>query len=144
MDSIRIETGEKRIAINDDPNRVIVFNPTDVVFVERFYELLRDFELKQVEYQDRFDSLEIEKIDDRGLPVRAGEYIALLREVCEYMRDRIDRLFGAGTSQAAFGDAMTVDMFEQFFTGITPFIQLARSNKLKKYAPARQGKRVMK
>ena len=147
MDSIRIDIGEKRVAINDDPSRVIIFNPTDVTFVERFYELLRDFELKQVEYQERFDSLEIEKIDNRGLPARANEYIALLREVCEYMRDQVDRLFGAGASQAAFGDAMTLDMFAQFFEGITPFIQTARSARTEKYAPPKKqphSKRIMK
>jgi hypothetical protein len=59
--------------------------------------------------------------------------------VCEFLEDRIDHLFGAGTSRKAFGDAMTLDMFEQFFTGIIPFVQTARSSKVARYAPG--GKR---
>lgn len=139
MDSIRIDTGEKRIAINGDPERVIVFNPQDIGFAERFYQLLKDFEAKQAEYQARADELDNQELDEQGIPEKIGESLALLREVCEFLKDRIDHLFGQGASQKAFGDALTLDMFEQFFTGIVPFVQTARSVKVAKYAPG--GKR---
>ena len=138
MDSIRIDTGEKRIAINDDPERVIVFNPGDIGFAERFYQLLQDFEAKQVEYQARAEDLDNQALDERGIPSRIGESLALLREVCEFLKERIDHLFGAGTSAKVFGEAMTLDMFEQFFTGIVPFVQTARSGKVTKYAPGKR------
>jgi len=138
MDSIRIDTGEKRIAINDDPERVIVFNPQDIGFAERFYQLLKDFEAKQAEYQARADELDNQELDERGIPSRIGESLALLREVCEFLEERIDHLFGPGTSQKVFGDALTLDMFEQFFTGIIPYVQTARSGKIAKYAPSKK------
>lgn len=144
MDSIRIDTGEKRIAINDDPERVIIFNPEDIGFAERFYQLMQDFEAKQDEYQARADELDNQELDERGIPSRIGESLALLREVCEFLEERIDHLFGPGTSQKVFGDALTLDMFEQFFTGIIPYVQTARSGKVAKYAPGKRRGGVMK
>jgi hypothetical protein len=144
MDSIRIDTGVKRIAINDDPNRVIEFNPEDVSFAERFYGLIKDFETKQVEYDRRSKAIDENKdVDANGIPANTQDGLALLREVCEFMRAEIDALFGAGASQAAFGDALTLDMFEQFFTGITPFIKSARDEKVRRYLNDQNSGRVM-
>lgn len=144
MDSIRIDTGIKRIAINDDPNRIIEFNPSDVVFAEKFYQLIKDFEIKQADYEKRAKALDEQKdVDANGIPVNLEEGIALLRDVCEFMREKIDYIFGKGTSQMVFGDALNLEMFDQFFTGITPFIQKARDVKIKKYNQELSG-RVMK
>lgn len=145
MDSIRIDVGVKRVAINDDPARVIEFNPNDLAFAERFYELLRDFQGKQEEYERRAKELDAhQETDEFGIPKNLREGLALLREVCEFMREKIDRLFGAGTSQKAFGGAMTLEMFDQFFTGITPFIQSAREEKMTRYLNSQMAGRVMK
>ena len=144
MDNLRIDTGVKRVTVNDDPNRVIEFNPTDVAFAERFYSVIRDFEVKQVEYQRRGQELDIQALDANGLPANVGAGLALLREACEFMRERIDSVFGVGTSQKAFGDALTLDMFEQFFEGIMPFIQTARSEKMTRHLNTELSGRVMR
>jgi hypothetical protein len=60
------------------------------------------------------------------------------------MRGQIDVLFGEGTSQKAFGNALELGMFEQFFSGITPFVQTVRKEKIAKYTNARPKKRVKK
>lgn len=134
--SITIDTGKLRILINDGPG-YIEFNPTDVRFVERFYGLIRDFETKEVEYRTRAEKIDLDKtVDGNGLPTTLPLMIALAHEVCEFMRLKIDELFGSGTSDTVFGDAMSVDMFEQFFKGITPFIQKARTERLTKYSPS--------
>jgi len=134
MDTLTISTGEKHIAINGDPERVIVFNPSDVAFAERFYDLIREFEAKLKEYQPRSEAIEIHQdVDENGVPLNLPDKLALMREVCEYMRSKIDGLFGAGTSQKVFGDALVLSGFEQFFRGITPYIQTARSEKIAQY-----------
>ena len=145
MDSIRISSGIKRISINDDPGRVIEFNPSDVVFAERFYELVKDFEAKQEEFKARAESIDAQasEMDEFGLPANTGEKLAFVREVCTYMYEKIDYLFGAGASQKIFGEVLSLDMIGQFFEGITPFIRAARSEKVSKYGAAK-GKRVMK
>lgn len=134
MDSIRIETGEKRVSINDDSSRVIVFNPSDVLFAERFYKLMGEFETKLGEYEERTRELEAsQELDENGLPVNAQERLDVLKETCVYVRERIDYLFGEGTAQTAFGDVANLDIFTQFFEGITPFIQNARAGKIAQY-----------
>lgn len=144
MDSIKINTGEKRICINDDPARVIVFNPSDVLFAEKFYQLMGEFEQKLAEYQARSETIDENKqLDAHQLPINMEERISLLREACEYIRGRIDHLFGAGISQKAFGETLALDVFTQFFEGITPYIQSVREDRIAQYSGARQ-KRVMK
>lgn len=146
MDSLHIDIGIKHIAINDDLNRVITFNPSDVVFAEKFYNLIGEFETKQVEYSKRFEEIDLDNsVDGNGIPVNSGNKLALLREACEFIRGKIDWLFGDGTSQTVFGDAMTLDMFAQFFDGIKPFIEVARTSKIEKYANGKTSRsKVMK
>lgn len=142
MDSIRINAGVKKIAINDDPERIITFNPTDIGFAERFYALIQDFEGKQTEYQKR--AVEIDgnqTLDENGLPTNMTERLEFVREVCEYMHAGIDKLFGAGTSQAAFEGALSLEMVGEFFEGITPFVQQARQTKLTRYTRPAQTKK---
>jgi hypothetical protein len=142
LDSLQINTGEKHIAINGDENRVIVFNPTDVIFAEKFYNLVGDFENKLTEYQRRGEVIDENQVTDKkGVPSNLDERLALLREVCEYVRERIDHLFGIGTSQKAFGDTLSLDVFQQFFTGITPFIQTTRAEKIAQYTTTASAKR---
>lgn len=145
MESLRIDTGAKRVMINDDPNRVIVFNPSDVAFAERFYRLIGEFQDKQAEYQRRAEELEQNAVvNENGIPSNLAESLALLREACEFLRAKIDDLFGAGTSEKVFGDALSLDAFEQFFEGITPFVQTARSDKMTRYVSKKVSGRVMK
>lgn len=134
MDSIQINTGVKRIAINGDENRVITFNPQDITFAEKFYALMRSFDDKQGEYMARAEALDQDtEADENGLPVNLGERIAFMRDICEYYHAQIDTLFGEGTSQTVFEGALGLDMIQQFFEGITPMIQHARQEKVAKY-----------
>ncbi|MDD2921474.1 MAG: hypothetical protein PHQ36_04240 [Anaerolineales bacterium] len=134
LPSLRIDTGEIRLAVNDDPERVIAFNPKDVVFVERFYALFGEFEKKMNEYETRAHILDRQQdVDEHGMHKNAAARLALMRESCEYARKKIDNLFGDGTSQKAFGNAMTFDVFHQFFDGITPFIKKTRIAHINKY-----------
>ena len=135
MDSIKIDAGVKRILINDGP-AYIEFNPSDINFAERFYELVKDFQAKKTEYQRRSEEIDANIADDSdGIPANLPDGLALMREACEFVRERIDRLFGKGTCQKSFGDALSLDMFMQFFDGVSPYIQRARTDKASKYAP---------
>jgi hypothetical protein len=136
MDTLNISTGEKRISITRDDVRVgeLVFSPNDVVFVEKFYRLIGTFQTKLDEYQAQNNELDKDQsTDENGIPTNAGERIALLREACTFIREQVDGLFGPGTSQIVFGDALSLDAFQQFFTSITPFIQTVRVEKIQKY-----------
>ena len=136
MDSIKTSTGNKEVSVERDGKiaGVISFNPSDIIFAEKFYGLIGEFENKLAEYQARNDELDADKsVDGNNVPVNLSARLSLLRDACEYIRGRIDHLFGIGTSQIAFGDALNLDMFEQFFNGITPFVQSVRADKIAQY-----------
>lgn len=138
MQSLQIDTGEIRLAINNDPERVIVFNPSDVLFAERFYKMAGTLEETVTQYQVRMTALEKEtRTDEKGVPINADARMELVKEISTYFRGQIDELFGAGTSQKAFGDTLNMSVFTQFFEGITPFIKQARTDKIQKYTNTR-------
>lgn len=150
MDSLQINTGEKRIPVIRDGVSAgeIVFNPSDVLFAEKFYALIGEFETKMNEYKARAEALDkIKETGEHNIPVNTEERMAVLHEACEYVRERIDNLFGENASQVAFGNALSMDTFQQFFEGITPFIKTARADKVAKYtspASAKRHKRSLK
>jgi hypothetical protein len=121
MENIRIDTGVKRVTINDGPE-YLEFNPSDIIFAEKFYRLINEFENKKVEYLARAE--EIDKNTEKDS-----------NGIAKNIEERIDSLFGEGSSKKLFGEALSLNMFEQFFTGITPFIQTVRANKIGKYIP---------
>jgi hypothetical protein len=137
MDSIQINTGEVRIPFIRDGQDVgeISFNPKDAAFAERFYKIVGEFSSKMDEYETRKKEL-------TGDPDEAA--IALLKETCQFIRDRIDYVFGTDTSQKAFGNALVLDVFSQFFDGITPYIQQARVEKIAKYLPPTSNRKPRK
>jgi len=144
LDTLVLSSNTKKIAITRDGEEtgVLKFDPSDVIFAEKFYNLIAEFQAKSKEYEPRAQALdENTATDTHGLPVNLGERIALLRGVCEYIRDRIDHLFGAGTSQAAFGDVYDTDLIVQFMEGLKPFFQKTRGEKIEKYTTVASAKR---
>jgi hypothetical protein len=134
--------------VNDDPARVIEFNPSDLIFVEKFYQLIAQFEEKLKEYQARAEQNEkITSLDADGLPINMAARLTLLRDSCDYICDRIDSVFGKDTSLKVFGGARTLDMFSQFLDGISPFISKTRVQKVSPYLnpeSAKRNKRTVK
>ena len=132
--NLNINAGGIKLTINNDPNRVLEFNPEDVGFAARFYDLMQEFKAKAQEYSDEAQKLDNNKeLDEYGIPVNMKEKIELLSKVCAYFREQIDRVFGLGTSAIVFGKINNVNMFAEFFEGITPYIDKARTEKIKKY-----------
>lgn len=132
-DSLRIDTGGKKVLINDGPE-FIEFNPSDVAFVEKFYSVIAEFKAKGEEFKIKAALIDgQDEVDEDGLPKNMLARIAFTRELCEYSYNQIDFLFGAGTSKTIFGGALNLELVEQFFSGLIPFIQENRNEKLEKY-----------
>ena len=152
MDNVlRIDTGLKRLVIGDGPE-VVEFNPTDVKWAELFQGMRQELLNKVDELQARSKELEA-KAKAPGTTGVAAEIeksgLALRTEVCVYMREKIDRLFGENTSQKVFGDLMSEYAITSFLEQVSPYIQIARAAKVAAYVPhpqtkKRKGKAVMK
>lgn len=136
MATIKIDTGTIRLQVEcDGREETLSFNPDDVAFVEKFLSLMNELENKQEEYVRRAAELEaVTETNGFGIPINLKERLGLLLEMCIFMRGQVDEVFGVGTSQRIFGSANTLEMFEQLFNGIAPFVQKRREEKLKKYS----------
>ncbi len=131
--NLNIDRGDITLTINDDADKAICFNPGDVAFTEQFYTLTQKLEGKEKEYAEKMKALENSGLDKYGIPKNLKKQIAIVKDICTFMREEIDSLFGEGTSETAFGKTNTLDMFTQFFEGITPYIQSTRDDKMAKY-----------
>ena len=140
MPNIRIDTGELRIMINDDPDRVIVFNPEDHIFIEKFYKLTE----KLNKYHERMTDLLTDDLPnpETELPANSEKRIALLSEASVYIRGQVDDLFGENAAQNVFGSATSLDAFAQFVEGVTPYVKNIREGKVKKYTAKKVSKKT--
>ena len=129
-----------RLTVNDDPDRVVEFNPSDVGFVSRFYDLMDNVEAKEGEYNTKLEEIQKDiSINSFGVPNALKKEVALSAEICAYLREQVDMVFGEGTSQIAFGDMKVPAKFGEFFDGIAPHITAARSKATKKYTGKKDG-----
>jgi len=133
MESISIDDGTTRLAVNDDPNRVFSFNPLDTNFTDKFYAAAGELQVKLSEYTKRGRELGITSTDpdEAKLP----EQSALIHELCTYMRSQIDQIFGPGTSQVVFEDTNNPLMFVQFFNQVTEKLSKVRGPLVDRFMP---------
>jgi hypothetical protein len=136
MDTIQINTGIKRIKVTRDDGEeyILVFNPSDEVFAEKFYKIIQAFDERRKEFEGRAQEIDsMSGVDDLGLDKNIPERLAFMKEIVLFIESQIDYAFGAGASRGCFGDALSLDMFDQFFSQILPFVEKARSEKITRY-----------
>lgn len=126
MENLKIDSGAVSLAINGDESRIITFYPTDVRFAESFFGLAAAFHEKRKEAAAKSEKL-------KGDPDAAAKELSLLRSTYTFMREEIDRVFGAGTAQTAFGDHDSLTAYIQFFRGLEPYVRKARQNEINRY-----------
>lgn len=131
MDSIVLKSGGVRLCINDDPNRVIAFNPNDIGFVTRFFGLIDLCRDAEQDAKEQEPALRRKYADDPLECARA--LIALEAALYDKVSTQIDAVFGAGTAQTAFGDEQDVDLVVQLLEGVRPYVAKARQTQIDKY-----------
>ena len=145
MEDFVVKTGVKRMMINGNPENVIEFNPSDVAFAEKFYNLAKEIKHTFEEGQKRESVIAKNKeVDEDGFPLNIRDEFAFTRELCEKMRAKVDELFGDGTIKKVFGESLFPEMFLNFLDAISPYLQSARSEKMEKYVPQARKRHVMK
>lgn len=106
MNNINFEEGYKEFAINNDENRILRFNPTDLSLIDRIKTELNNIG----EYVKSVD-------DEKDEFVKANK-------VDKEMRKKIDEMFYDGASQIIFADQNVlttingVTIFERFFKAL--------------------------
>jgi hypothetical protein len=147
VDTINIVTGKKQVVINRDEVEagVISFNPYDVVFREKYYNLLRELNEDSDEIKDILNKAkkidDNKELDDMGIRKSIPDEFELTKEVNRLLCEKIDNLFGSGTSEIIRGDFEPTleqyknaqSIYQQFFTAIKPYFEDAAQNAVQKY-----------
>lgn len=127
MQSLRFDEGYKEFCINDDPNRVIRFNPSDYGIIERFNKARKEILAEMEKIQKDFD---LKPDGSPDVPEDELEETAgIIEKVRKLICDKIDYIFGSPVSDVAFGkqsplsSVKGVPLFERFIQAAQPIIE---------------------
>jgi len=127
MQSLRFDEGYKEFCINDDPNRVIRFNPSDYGIIERFNKARKEILAEMEKIQKDFD---LKPDGSPDVPEDELEETAgIIEKVRKLICDKIDYIFGSPVSEVAFGkqsplsSVKGVPLFERFIQAAQPIIE---------------------
>jgi hypothetical protein len=124
MQSIKFDDGFKEFMINDDPSRVIRFNPADYGIIERFDKARKEIAAEVDKIQE-----DINIKPDGSAEDDLGEAADLLDRTNKLIRDKIDYIFDSQVSDIAFGrqsplsSVKGLPLFERFIRAAQPYIE---------------------
>lgn len=125
MASLTINTGVVALDIYDTDGScrgVFKFNPEDLVLAKNLLSLQKEFTDKRDEFEAKADACKSPE-----------EQANVIIEITDYYKEKIDEVFGEGSSEILFGSAHSVGMFKDFFDGITPYFSKASEKRTSKY-----------
>ena len=131
MESLRLKTKRVEVMIDDDPERVITFNPEDVHLRGRIYDLGKVVKRKEIEMKQRI--AEIEKFDgedELGLPLKDVAAKDLMIELADFFLTEIDTAFGEGTSKKVFADGFDFESMVLFLEFTTSKFEAVGAKKI--------------
>lgn len=138
-DTIKLDTGLKRIRVEttDGLTHDLVFNPNDVLFIERLHKLYQDARLKVIELEKYQEEMPEPELDENGIPEDLSPISDKTRELNNWFRGEIDKLLGENTCKAIFGDVVyygeSFGIYVQLITKLNSFIEPVRMKKIEKY-----------
>lgn len=144
IDSIRVDTGVKKIEVNDE-GETISLNFADQSFPARYFAMVDEFEASQSTFQKEAQELDKECEQNQLSDYERSRKVAAFNlKVHQFFKDRVDGLFGEGTCRKVFGDIVpSVDLYVDFINQLAPYFEKyskERQKKLmQKYNPKRKG-----
>lgn len=115
--NLNFDTGVRTFTINNDPNRFIQINTTDLGILERLEKAQKNLEHLQKE-------AEIKQASNTD-----GLQYSILGEIDKAIREQINYIFGSDVSTPAFGTAYCFStcngspIFENFLNALIPEIE---------------------
>ncbi len=123
MQNFNLDEGYKEFTINNDPNRVIRFNPADYGIIERINEAYKEIEKISKIKEDielRADGTPIEEF------AKAAEVV---NKVSTTIKKQIDYIFNSDVSDVVFGKQSPLStikgmpLYERFLEVVMPEIK---------------------
>lgn len=124
MDKLRVDSGIKKIEVNDNGDYISI-PISDTAFYERFGALIKSFEQKQIEIEQKAAELsEKHKEKTDGDTDAIIDNIHLYSELCRYTCAELDKLFGEGCCRKIFVgiESPGVELIGDFLDQITPLL----------------------
>lgn len=142
MAGIRVNTGVKRIEVNDNGD-YITLSLNDNGFIDRFFKLYVNVHQLADESAAKEADIKERHKDEADKKELLRETFALYSDVGREFSAEVDGLFGGGTCKKVFGDITpTFDLFVDFFEQLIPYLQefaREKTQRLNKYSPNRTG-----
>ena len=140
MAGIRVNTGAKKIEVNDDGD-CIVLNFSDSSFVDRFFAMYDRIRKRADEAVPQAKEIDAQYQAGSEDHIRAGA--ALYRNLHEDIAGEIDGFFGPDTCKKVFGDIVPgIEHYDDFFQQLMPYFKEfgeERAVRMSKYSAARMG-----
>lgn len=124
MDKLRVDSGIKKIEVNDNGDYISI-PISDTTFYERFGTLIKNFEQKQVEIEQKSAALSEKHKDKEEFDADAIiDVTSLYAEICRYTCAELDNLFGGGCCRKVFVGIENpgIELIGDFFEQITPLL----------------------
>lgn len=146
MDKLQIASGKKRIQITDENDKekgVLEFNPSEMVFIEKYQTLMIGFQEKSIIIEKLLEDIKSRigkgNFDEGGDETREVSKSAFetIKELYDFFDNELNILFGEGTTAMLFSTPRDLGEYNQFLEGISPYIQEVRAKKVEKYASPR-------
>ena len=144
LDSIRVDTGIKKIEVNDE-GETISLNFSDQSFPARYFAMIDEFETQQEIFQKEAEMLD-QEYEEKQLSdhERFRKVADFNLKVHEFFKDRVDGLFGDGTCRKVFGDIVpSMDLYVDFISQLAPYFEKygneSQKKLMQKYIPKRRG-----
>lgn len=127
MAELLINTGKIELDINRDGEKVGVFsfNPTSLDESKKHAEIVEKLENGQEELTKK-----AKELDKSGTEL---ERIDFMKEFVTDMRDKIDEVYGEGTSELCFGNCYSAEVITDFFVQLKPYYEEASKKRKEKY-----------
>lgn len=141
MAGIRVNTGVKRIEVNDNGD-FITLNLSDNAFLDRFFALYNNVQRVAEESAAREAAVR-EKYAGGDENALLRELFSLYKEASERMMAEVDALFGEDTCRRVFGDITPgFELYLDFFEQLLPYLREfagEKAQRMSRYSAARTG-----
>lgn len=127
MAKLQINTGVIELDIERDGKKVgkFSFNPTNLSESRKHAEIVDKLEKEQTAQLAK-----AKELDENGT---SFERIDFMKEFVTDMRNKIDEVYGEGTSEMCFGDCYSAEVITDFFVQLKPYYKKASAERKAKY-----------
>lgn len=142
MQNLNFDDGSIKLAVQGNPNRLLVFNPTDYNLAAKFYKLVENSEIKGKEIREKAKI--VEGKDNK-------ELIQFLTETDGYFKGELDKVFGDGSSELIFNGINIMStasngdfVLSNFLMALYPYFEKASKSKVNNIVAANKPKKNKK